>query len=144
MPLARDGMGARSLRLMLYRVDGEVTAIDIGLAMPTRNATHVSRLIGLKLEGVTKRDADLECGFGFETLGLSVTVAERMGERQMEMGAVADTSEESCAALLDSLRQRLGTGRVRRLRAVASHLPERAETSVAATNGVPWPASDGS
>jgi protein ImuB len=144
-PLVRDGAGARSLRLMLYRLDGDVTAIDMGLAVPTQNAAHVSRLIGLKLERIAESfDADFTYGFGFETLDLSVTVAERIPQRQMEMSAVADVSEERrCATLLDSLMQRLGPGSVRRLRPVASHLPERAETLCAATGNAPaWIASD--
>src|SRR5579884_2166881 len=47
--LARDGVGARALRLSLYRVDGEVRMIDLGLAMPTRSPAHVGRLFALKL-----------------------------------------------------------------------------------------------
>jgi protein ImuB len=143
--LVRDGVGVRSLRLMLYRLDGDVTAIDIGLAMPTQNAAHVSRLIGLKLERIAESfDADFAYGFGFETLDLSVTIAERIPQRQMEMSTVADSSrKERCAALLDSLVQRLGARSVRRLRPVASHLPERAETLCAATGNAPvWIASD--
>lgn len=48
--LRRDGVGARQLRLTLYRVDGEVFGLDLGLAMPTRDFEHVARLIALKLE----------------------------------------------------------------------------------------------
>jgi len=143
--LVRDGVGARCLRLRLYRLDGEVTTIDVGLAMPTRNPAHVSRLIGLKLERIVQSfDADFAYGFGFEALDLAVTVAERIEERQMEMDAVAGaTEEERCAMLLDSLGQRLGAHRVRRLQPVASHLPERAEIRSAAAGRAPaWPAAD--
>jgi len=143
--LVRDGVGARSLRLRLYRLDGEVTTIDVGLAMPTRAAAHVSRLIGLKLERIMQSfDADFAYGFGFEALDLAVTVAERIEPRQMEMDAVAGAiEEERCATLLDSLVQRLGARRVRRLQPVASHLPERAEILCAAAGHAPaWPAAD--
>jgi protein ImuB len=135
-PLVRDNVGARSLRLMLYRLDVDMTAIDIGLAMPTQNAAHISRLIGLKLERIAESfDAHFTYGFGFETLDLSVTVAERIEQRQIEISAISDTSEERrCATLLDSLVQRLGAGSVRRLKPVASHLPERAEALCAATD----------
>jgi protein ImuB len=144
-PLVRDGVGARSLRLMLYRLDGDVTTVDIGLAMPTQNAAHVSRLIGLKLERIVESfDVDFAYGFGFETLDLAVMVAERIEQRQMEMNAVSGASEEErCAALLDSLVQRLGARSVRRLKPVASHLPERAEILCAATDEASsWIASD--
>jgi len=46
--LVRDGVGARVLRLALYRVDGGVKIVDIGLTRPTRNVSHVARLIELK------------------------------------------------------------------------------------------------
>jgi protein ImuB len=141
--LLRDGVGARALQLMLYRVDGEVTTIEMGLAMPTRDAAHFSRLVDLKLERIAENvDADFGCGFGFETLTLRVTTAERVDERQLEIGAFTDANGERCAALLDSLRQRLGTGCVRRLQPVASHLPERAESLCAGCEISAWPAAD--
>ena len=73
--LVRDGVGARSLRLALYRIDGEVVTVDIGLTVPTRSPEHVARLIDLKLERIVET---IDAGFGFETLSLTVTVAERM------------------------------------------------------------------
>jgi protein ImuB len=134
--LERDGAGARTLRLALYRVDGEVALLDIGLTLPTRDAAHVARLIDLKLERIAET---VEFGFGFEALGLAVTVAERMEPRQMETAAVADAaSPERCAALIDNLRQRLGPRSVRQLKPVASHLPERAEAACAAVDEA-WP-----
>jgi protein ImuB len=140
--LVRDGVGARSLRLALYRVDGEVKSIDIGLTLPTRSPSHVARLIDLKLDRMTET---LDAGFGFEALGLAVTVAERMDARQTELASASDGNgsiDERCAELIDGLRQRLGPHSVRRLAPIESHLPERAETRCAA-NAVPaWPAPD--
>ncbi|SEC32349.1 protein ImuB [Rhizobiales bacterium GAS188] len=132
-PLQRDGMGARHLRLSLYRVDGEVTTVDIGLALPTRSPRHVARLLALKLERI---DAKLDAGFGFEVIGLAVTQAEPLQARQGELTSSPDQADladyadrtERCAALIDGLRQRLGSGSVRRLKPVESHLPETAET----------------
>ena len=107
--LVRDGSGARELRLTLYRVDGEVTLIDIGLTMPTQSASHVARLIDLKLERLA---GNLDADFGFEALGLAVTVAEPMEERQGELIASPDADREQCAALVDRLAQKLGPGSV--------------------------------
>ena len=73
--LTRDDVGARALRLSLYRVDGEVETVDIGLTLPTRNVSHVARLIDLKLEALA---ATQDAGFGFEAIGLAVTRAEPM------------------------------------------------------------------
>ena len=103
----RDGVGAAALRLALYRVDGEVVTVDIGLTLPTRNPAHVARLVDLKLERIVET---IDAGFGFEALGLTVTVAERMEPKQAELASAADDADraERCAALIDSLRQRLG------------------------------------
>ena len=121
----RDDVGARSLRLCLYRVDGAVETIDIGLTAPTRSVAHVARLIELKLEALAAME---DAGFGFEAVGLAVIHAEPMPARQIEFSAGDDGDRaERCAALIDTLRQRLGPASVRRFAPVASHLPERAE-----------------
>jgi len=140
--LVRDGVGARTLRLALYRVDGGVRSVDIGLTRPTRSVPHVARLIELKLE---RMGETIDAGFGFETLGLAVTTAERMAGGQTELMAGLDEAgeqlDERCAELIDGLAQRLGPGSVQRLAPLASHLPERAEAAFIATDEVPaWPA----
>lgn len=124
--LEADGVGARTLRLALYRVDGAVQEIDIALARPTQSPEHVTRLLGLKLERVARA---LEAGFGFETVRLAVTVAERLAPRQHALAAASEDIERAirCTDLLDALRQRLGPGRVRHLVPVESHWPERSE-----------------
>ena len=124
--LSRDDVGARALRLCLYNVDGAVEAIDIGLTLPTRNVSHVSRLIELKLEALA---ATCDAGFGFEAIGLAVTCAEPMPARQTELTSASEDGDrtERCANLIDALRQRLGPHSVRHFEPVASHLPERAE-----------------
>ena len=145
--LARDDVGARALRLSLYHVDGAVETVDIGLTLPTRDVSHVVRLIDLKLEAVA---AAQDAGFGFEAIGLGVTRAEPIAARQNEFTSFgedageADRTERS-AALIDTLRQRLGPQSVRRFIAVASHIPERAEVLLPVTGEVPvsrpalWP-----
>jgi protein ImuB len=128
--LIRDDVGARALRLSLYGVDGTVEAIDIGLTAPTRSVPHVARLIDLKLEALA---ALHDGGFGFEAIGLAVTRAEPMPERQSEFNIAAghsaaqDDDIEKTAALIDALRQRLGPDRVRQFEPVPRHIPECAE-----------------
>jgi protein ImuB len=53
--LARNAMGARSLRLLLFRVDGRVQSIEIGLAAPSRDPRHIARLIALRLDRAADR-----------------------------------------------------------------------------------------
>ena len=143
--LTRDDVGARALRLCLYNVDGAVEAIDIGLTLPTRNVSHVARLIELKLEALA---ATCDAGFGFEAIGLAVTCAEPMPARQTELTLLRqrrgqDARTERCAALIDALRQRLGPHSVRRFEPMASHLPERAEVLPPIDGEAPaWPEAE--
>ncbi len=159
--LRRDGVGARQLRFMLYRVDGEVFGLDLGLALPTHDFEHVARLIALKLERLAQEPTPgrgkampsgkrrgrphaphqagkalpevIDAGFGFEAVSLEVTLAERMDPRQSGLAGLGDDGDQAarCAALIDGLRQRLGARSVRRLEPFESHLPEKAETSQA-------------
>ena len=146
--LSRDDVGARALRLCLYRVDGAVETIAIGLTAPTRSVAHVARLIDLKLEALAAME---DAGFGFETIGLAVIRAEPMPARQTELTSPEggsgwgqdDDRTERCAALIDALRQRLGPASVRRFAPVASHLPERAEILPPVNGEVSaWPAPE--
>lgn len=126
--LEADGVGVRSLRLTLYRVDSVAHWLDVALTLPSQSPDHIARLIRLKLERLARF---IETGFGFETVSLAVTVAEKIQPRQRAL-ATASTSEEAerrgrCTALLDALRQRLGPDSVRHLAPAASHLPERSE-----------------
>jgi protein ImuB len=137
--LERDGMGARNLRLSLYRIDGEVVTVDIGLTVPTRSPSHVARLIDLRLERIVET---IDAGFGFEALSLTVTVPERIMPKQVELASAGEAADqaERCTALVDGLRQRLGSCSVRQLKPVASHLPERAEAMCAPAEIAPaWP-----
>jgi protein ImuB len=128
--LARDQVGARTLWLSLYGVDGAVETIDIGLTSPTRSVPHVARLIELKLDALA---AMHDAGFGFEAIDLAVTRVEAMAEQQTELNVAAarlspEEDIERNAALIDALRHRLGPDRVRQFEAVHRHIPEHAET----------------
>lgn len=137
--LEADGRGARALRLTLYRVDGVAHEVPLGLALPTRSPEHVARLLRLRLE---RHARSLEAGFGFETLRLSVTVAEAMAPRQRTF-ARSDETERArrCTRLHDALRQRLGPQSVRHLAPAESHVPERSQIScIAPDETSAWPA----
>jgi protein ImuB len=142
--LTRDDVGARALRLSLYRVDGALETIEIGLTLPTRDVAHIVRLIDLKLEALAAAE---DAGFGFEAIGLAITRVERTSARQHDLIA-EDLNEadraERCAVLVDTLRQRLGPQSVRRFEAVARHLPERAEAlaPVTAEASAAWSQDD--
>ncbi len=133
--LARDGVGARKLRLLLFRMDGEVLSLTIGLASPSRDIQHIAGLIALRLD---RLPGGLEADFGFEAAGLHVLTAESMPERQTLL-AVADeiTDATGLARLIDRLGQRLGAEAVRRIHPRQSHIPERAVLTRRAADGPP-------
>ena len=126
--LTRHGMGARALRLDLFRLDGAMTSFDIALARPSADPDHIAKLIGLRLE---RGDMRLAPGFGFETISLAVIRAEAMRDMQKPLAALTEDAAEDWAQLVDRLRQRLGDGAVHYLAPFASHLPERAERQCA-------------
>jgi protein ImuB len=135
--LAQDDAGARALRLLLFRVDGDVLSLDVALAAPSRDPAHIARLLALRLE---RLQASLDAGFGFEAAAIHVRKAEPLAARQscFETGlglSEAGTSADGLAQLIDRLRQRLGSDAVRRIHPRESHLPERAEELRAAEVG---------
>ena len=119
--LERDGLGACALRLTLHRVDGAVRDLDLGLSRPERCPERVAALVSLRLD---RLGAALDAGFGFETVGLGVTVIGAMPARQGDLGSA--TAGEGIGFLADALAQRLGRALLR-LEPRASHLPERAD-----------------
>ncbi|MGH7948936.1 MAG: Y-family DNA polymerase [Candidatus Binataceae bacterium] len=133
--LARDGVGTRKLRLILFRTDGKVLPLDIGLAAPSRDVEHIARLIALRLEHMT---GALEGDIGFDAVGLHVLTAESMPERQIFLAGVDEIADSTgLARLIDRLEQRLGEGAVRRLHPQQSHIPERAILVRRAVDGLP-------
>ena len=116
--LTRDDVGARALRLSLYRVDGAVETVDIGLTLPTRSVAHVARLLELRLEALT---AMQDAGFGFEAVGLAVTRVEPMPARQTEFNvdghpevlARCASQSQSAVADWDNRKFEIGSTRFR-------------------------------
>lgn len=119
--LERDGLGACALRLTLHRVDGAVRDLDLGLSRPERDPERVAALVALRLD---RLGSALDAGFGFETVGLTVTVAGALSARQTDLGAA--TEGDGLGFLADALAQRLGRALLR-FEPRASHLPERAD-----------------
>ena len=115
--LERAGLGARRLDLLFERVDGSVQAIRIGMARPGRDARHLGRMLNDRLERI-------DPGLGVEAMRLVVAAADALGFVQTASSLVAETTPD-LAPLLDRLTNRLGEGRVWRVAAVQSDVPER-------------------
>jgi protein ImuB len=118
--LEARGVGARRLELGLWRVDGEVVQRRLELAAATRDAAHMCRLFGARLD-------DVDAGFGIEMARLTATWAEPLALAQADLEAAAEAHGTSLAACIDRLSVRLGAGAVRRPVPRGSHVPERAQ-----------------
>lgn len=132
--LERRGLGARRLDLVFVRVDSLDQAIRIGTAGPSRDATHLARLLAERLSLI-------DPGFGIEEAVLSASRVEPLAERQNSHLAAGPQAPD-LAALVDTLLVRLGAARVYRLAPVESDLPERAVrrvSALAAPLGALWP-----
>jgi protein ImuB len=117
--LADGHRGTRRLALALFRVDGTAQRLAVGTSRPARDPDHLERLLREKLD---KADT----GFGVETMLLSVLAADPLAPAQTEFAGGREAAGDAVAQLVDRLGNRLGEGRVARLEAHASHLPERA------------------
>jgi len=139
--LVRDGVGARALRLTLYRIDGDVITFDLKLSKPSRDPAHIARLVDLRLDRIA---GAISTEFGCETLCIGITAVEHMEPQQTKLSSTDDGADRAdrSAALIDSLRQRLGPQSIRRIDPIASHLPERAEAAGFTGNASPdWSSS---
>jgi protein ImuB len=125
LQLDRDDAGVRALRLLLFRVDGDVATVDVALAAASRDPQHILRLLALRIE---RLGGTLEADFGFEAAALHVRRAEPLTAHQASLVVADDEpAPDGLAHLIDRLRQRLGPGSVRQFHPRQSHLPERAE-----------------
>lgn len=114
------GQGARRLELGMWRVDGEVVVRRLELAAATREAGHIARLFGAKLD-------DIDAGFGIECVRLRASWAEPLALAQADIESAAEEHGTSLAACIDRLTVRLGADAVRKPVLHASHIPERAQ-----------------
>ena len=120
--LERAGKGARRLEAALWRVDGAVRRIGVGVHRPVRDAAALARLLIPHLD-------KLDVGFGIETMTLSAPIVEPLGARQQD--AFAAEADEAVDGLIDRLVDRLGAENVLRVLPNPSALPERAELQLA-------------
>lgn len=117
--LTEEGVGARKLALALYRVDGRIEEAAIGTALPSRDPSHLWRLLEERLP-------ELDPGLGVEDMVLTASVAEKLGPAQLGFAGGKGGGEADLAALIDRLANRLGSRAVARPVPRASHVPERA------------------
>jgi protein ImuB len=124
--MEKAGQGARRLDLLFERVDGSIQSLRIGTARSSRDARHLARLLGEKLERV-------DPGLGVEAMRLVVPLADPLAYAQTSASlSEAEPGSQDVSALVDRLENRLGVSRVWRAEAVESDVPERSVRRVPA------------
>lgn len=116
--LETAGLGARRLDLRFHRVDGHVAALRVGASRSTRDAAHIVRLFGERLDRI-------DPGFGIEAAVLAASWTEPLEARQIGAHASDEAAERGLAVLVDRLVNRIGEHGVYRLTPVESDIPER-------------------
>ncbi|MCK5747402.1 MAG: DNA polymerase Y family protein, partial [Oricola sp.] len=129
--LERRGVGTRVLEYALFRVDGVVYRLCVGASQPVRDPETVVKLFRERLAAVGD---ELDAGYGFDLVRLSVLADGAMPDGQGDFAEAGEAGDPDVALLLDRIAARLGTGAVTdgphpvsRPVAVESHEPERAE-----------------
>ena len=145
--LDRYNEGAMKIVVNLYRVDGVVLALAGGAGRPHRDAVLWTRVLRERIEVMANGDG-LDLGFGIDVIEIGAPVVEVLAEVVTDLDPVAAAALASADALhrlADRMSARLGAGRVTRLAAVASWVPERAveRVGVSASESSPSPSWGG-
>jgi protein ImuB len=119
--LEREGLGARRVRLTLYRADGGVGEMMLAAAAPVRDSAHLIRLMRHRLER-----AGLDAGFGVDLVEVAALLTRPLDVGQTSLDPDAGAERLAAARLMDRLDARLGAGAAACAEAVDSHAPERA------------------
>lgn len=127
MQLAVRAEGGRRFEVALFRSDGHVARLSVDTAAPVRDPKILIRLLRERIDSLSD---PLDPGFGYDMIRLEVPVVAPLADTQLllEGGTLADGE---IGALVDRLATRLGRGRVRRLVAGDSHIPEQAAFDLA-------------
>lgn len=137
--LASAGMGARRLKLTLFRVDGAVKHVELGASQALRDALAMARLF--KERFASLGEEGLDTGYGFDVLRLAAIVVEPMAGAQTQAvdqdGALRVAPDDDIADLIDRLGARMGLRRVLRLRQNDTHRPEFAVSRLPAAHFAP-------
>jgi protein ImuB len=118
LKLEERHLGARRLSLHGFRVDGSVGIASVATAIPSREPSHLQRLL-------SDKTAALDPGFGFDAFAIVADWTEALGAAQESL-VEEPSGERDLARLIDRLTVKLGPGRVRKPQPFESHLPERA------------------
>lgn len=119
--MEQEGVGARGLELLLFRLDGKLQRLGAGTSRPLRDPAFIRRLFADRL---TVCEDEYDPGFGYDLVRLCAPEAEKLAP--LQAGLSGGAQEEAVARLVDRLTVRLGEQRVLRPLEQDTHIPEAA------------------
>lgn len=132
--LQARGLGLRAAVLTCVRVDGDAQHIGLGTARATRDAKHLKRMLGMRVERI-------EPGLGIEAMVLAAPRVEDLFPHALGVRLGGETQASDLAPLVDQLAGRIGDAALFRVGSQESDVPERAARragALACPTG--WPA----
>ncbi len=120
--LEKQGMGAQSFHLLLFRIDCQLMHLAVNAARPIRAPDHIVRLFANRIDRLA---GEFDAGFGIEAIRLAAGSVSQLDARQAGVFELGDGTED-LERLYDRMAARLGPKAILRSRPVNSHLPERA------------------
>ena len=131
--LNERGLGARMIRMLLFRCDGDVARLGLETGAPTRDAALFKRLLRERIEALN--DA-LNPGFGYDLIRLNIVASEPLAAQQLRLEGGEDRQGDE-VALVSQLSTRLGRDRVQKFMPADSHIPEQGLLALPALNAPP-------
>ena len=131
--LEQQGLGARQLDLLFYRIDNTIQSIRIGTAKPVRDVKRLTRLL-------TNRLPTIDPGFGVEAMALTASLTEPLTSHEGD--TFGRDAAMDISALIDTLANRIGEDKLYRTAPAESDLPERSVRrlpALAPAEGALWP-----
>lgn len=123
--MEQDGKGVTRLAFTAYHADGGLSHIAIATARPSRDAGHLAHLFRDKIETINP-------GFGVDVVALSANSVEPLAVEQIALSQ-NNLAQGDVDQLIDRLSNRLGAHNVQRIAFRESHVPERVEQRVSAS-----------
>lgn len=124
--MEKRGLLGQQFMLLLFRIDGVVRRIDIGLSAPSREPKRIKVLFSEKLDSIYD---ETDAGSGFETIRLCITLAVQTSDQQATFSG-KNNIQDDIDELADQMIVRLGAERVLKPVFHQSFIPERAASFV--------------
>ncbi|WP_417616705.1 Y-family DNA polymerase [Parasphingorhabdus sp.] len=128
--LNERGQGARMIRMLLFRCDGDIARLGLETGAPTRDVALFQRLLRERIEALND---PLNPGFGYDLIRLSITTSEVLAPQQLRLEGGEDRQGDA-VALLSQISTRLGRERVQTFAPADSHIPEQGLLALPALN----------